>query len=107
MLEASKSLASYILLVSAQDIPNTNSWDEDPPSAIPVATLWPEITDAPLDDAYFSNAWQALVEHFKKVSRDMSCSRLEKRRACVGDEHRGTESAGLHFSTPAPLAVSG
>ena len=62
MLESRASLASYMLVVSSQDIPNTNFWDEEIPNSLPLASLWPEALGHGLDmdgEENFSDAWQA------------------------------------------------
>ena len=68
MLEnRSLSIASYLLAFSAQDIPTTNFWDEETSDLLSTGSLWPNIIPDTADTAYFSNAWQALIDHLTRV----------------------------------------
>jgi hypothetical protein len=56
--------------VSAQDIPNTNFWDEEIPGMLPFATAWPDIgpsTGMAPEAFNTSQAWQRLCDDLAKV----------------------------------------
>lgn len=70
MLEARKSRISYLLVVSAQDVPSVSLWEDDPPHALPRTSLWPDllpdVTDR-IKELYLSDAWRALIYHLSAV----------------------------------------
>ena len=70
MLEGRKSRTSYILVVSAQDIPVAALWDDDPPHVLPRTSLWPELmpdVTEKIKGLYLSDAWRALIDHLTAV----------------------------------------
>ena len=70
MLEARKSRTSYLLVVSAQDIPTVALWEDDTPHALPRTSLWPDLlpdVTEKIKGLYLSDAWRALIYHLSAV----------------------------------------
>lgn len=104
LLEGRQSLHSYIILVSAQDIPITNFWDEELPGTLPLAVAWPQIgpsTALEKQHSTSSQGWQRLIQDIAK-SQAHFCTITTRFLPRLEDLQRKVAAAGNRPSQALP-----